>query len=177
MRAISIQAFFILFPVFVLYFNQVHNVDMKPDQKGYCIILIYIAAVIQTCSAYFVVFITLERFYSIVRPHKAASFNTVKRARIIIACIVTYSFVGSVRHFFMTENDERICMSPFNNIPRILFYWWSVASAIMIPFISLLTMNCVIMYTFRQRSKYWLTGLQGQGQTQGQGNADKHSER
>ena len=124
---------------------------------------------------------TFERFYSIVRPHKAASFNTVKRAKITIMCIVSYSLVGSVPHFFITENDERICMSACNNIPRILFYWWSVASAFMVPFVSLLTMNCVIIYTLGQRSKYSLTGSQGQGQDQGQdqgqGSFDKHIKR
>ena len=150
---------------------------MKPDQKRYCTILIFIASVVQTWSTYFVVFMTFKRFYSIIRPHKAASVNTVKRAKITIACIVTYSFMGSVPHFFITENDERICMSAYSNIPRILFYLWSTASTFIIPFISLLTMNCVIIYTLRQRSKHSLASAQGQGQTQGQGNADKHFER
>ena len=31
---------------------------------------------------------TFERFYSIIRPHKAASFNTVKRTKITILIIV-----------------------------------------------------------------------------------------
>ena len=173
----SFQVAWILFSEFSDYFNQVHNKDMKPDQKGYCIIHIFTAAVVLTCSTYFMVFMTFERFYSIVRPHKAASFNTVKRAKITIVCIVTYSLVASVPHFFITENDDRNCMSVFSNTPRIIYYWWSTLSAFLVPFISLLTMNCVIIYTLRQRSRHSLTGSKGQGQTQGQGAIDKHLER
>ena len=150
---------------------------MKPDQKSYCIINIFTTAVVLTCSSYLIVFMTFERFYSIVRPHKAASFNTVKRAKITIMCIVCYSLVGSIPHFFITENDERNCLSVFSNTPRIIYYWWSTVSAFLIPFVSLLTMNCVIIYTLKQRSKCSLTGSQGQGQNQGQGAFDKHIER
>ena len=43
-------------------------------------------------SAFLVVSMTFEHFYSIIRPHKAASFNTVQRAKIIILGIFVFSF-------------------------------------------------------------------------------------
>ena len=131
----------------------------------------------QICSIYFIVFLTFERFYSIMRPHKAASFNTVKRAKITIACIVAYGIVSDIPHLFTTELEGRICLSVFNNTPRRVFDWYGSITAFMIPFVLLLTMNCVIIFILRQRARSGLTRSVGQGQTQGQGKNDKSDEK
>ena len=57
---------------------------MPPNQLWYCKMLVTIVISTVQASALLVVSMTFERFYSIIRPHKAASFNTVKRAKIII---------------------------------------------------------------------------------------------
>ena len=44
------------------------------------------------CSTYLLIAMTFERFYSIIRPHKAASFNTVMKAKIIIVCVLYCAF-------------------------------------------------------------------------------------
>ena len=44
-------------------------------------------------STLFILSMTLRDFYSIVRPHKAASFNTVKRAKITIAVDVNFGIL------------------------------------------------------------------------------------
>ena len=146
--------------------------DLKLDQLIYCRILNYLLAFMQICSIYFIVLLTFERFYSIIRPHKAASFNTVKRAKITIGCIVAYGIVGNIPHLFTTELDGRICVSVFNNTPRRVFYWYGSITAFMIPFVLLLTMNCVIIFILRQRARSGLTRSTGQGQTQGQGQTE-----
>ena len=145
------------------------------DQLIYCKIMFYLFANMQICSIYFIVLLTFERFYSIIRPHKAASFNTVKRAKITIACIVAYGIVGNIPHLFTTELEGRICMSIFNNTPRRIFYWYGSITAFMIPFVLLLTMNCVIIFILRQRARSNLTRSTGQGQTQGQGKGQDKS--
>ena len=57
---------------------------------------------------------TFDRFYSIIRPHKAASFNTVKRAKIIIASIVISSIVYNTPHLYLSSNDGPECL-PYGN--------------------------------------------------------------
>ena len=48
---------------------------------------------------------TFDKFYSIIRPHKAASFNTVKR-EITIIFIVIFSFLYNIPHLFLTQSMD-----------------------------------------------------------------------
>ena len=95
---------------------------------------------------------TFDRFYSIIRPHKAASFNTVKRVKITIVCIVIFSFLYNVPHFFMTSYDGALCL-PFGDVVAMakavskFYYWLSFVTQFAIPFVLLMTMNCVIIDT------------------------------
>ena len=61
-------------------------------------------------STYILISVTFERFYSITRPLKAASFNTVKKARIIIFCINFISFSFCMPILFVATNDGDFCI-------------------------------------------------------------------
>ena len=69
---------------------------------------------------------TFERFYSIIRPHKAASFNTVKRAKIIIACTYTFGILYSIPLLFVAGNTGRTCipirMASYNVVGK-MYHW------------------------------------------------------
>ena len=66
---------------------------MPNNNFWYCSIGVFAALTSTMCSNLFIVSMTFQRFYGIVQPHKAASFNTVRKAKIIIACIVIFSFM------------------------------------------------------------------------------------
>ena len=83
------------------YFNEVFDVDMFPNQKIYCRIYIATLSIMIRCSTLFIVAMTFERFYSI-RPHKVASFNTTKRAKIAISCMVIFCILYRIPYFFIT---------------------------------------------------------------------------
>ena len=121
-----------------------------------------------------------EHFYSIIRPHKAASFNTVKKARIIIACIVVISTLYSMPHFFMTGNDGTICI-PFAKCTNLfagkLYYWTDQVVGLGFPFIALLTMNTVIIHTLHERSSLLLTRSNTQDEGQSHSSKMKSSEK
>ena len=127
---------------------------------------------------------TFERFYSIIRPHKAASFNTVKKARVIIVCIVVICAFFSVPHFFMTSHEGTTCI-PFDkgtdHIAGKLYYWIDIMLGSIVPFLSLLIMNTVVIHTLRKRSTLLLTRSEtqdeGQGQNQGPSSKGKSSEK
>ena len=126
---------------------------------------------------------TFERFYSIIQPHKAASFNTVKRARITIACIFVFAYSYHSPHLFINGNNGRLCIP--NRIANVniygaFFHWLSEVISFILPFVSLLTMNSVIIHTLRKRSKTNLVGSGGQGQSpevEGQDTKNKQSEK
>ena len=97
---------------------------------------------------------TFDHLYSIIRPHKAASFNTTKRA---ISCIVFESIFFNIPHWFVTGHDEWLCL-PFGDKLAMKkwysqFYYWlsfSIQYAIHTS-IFLLIMNGVIIHTLHAR--------------------------
>ena len=130
------------------------------------------------CSILFIMSMTYERFYSIIRPHKAASFNTVKRAKITIVSIVLFSHLYHIPHIYLTINHGKRCIAYGKPVPYVpVFYWFSFVLKFIIPFISLLVMNTVIIHTLTKRShsNFTRTGTHGhgEGRCQGQGQTSK----
>ena len=123
---------------------------------------------------------TFERFYSIIRPHKAASLNTVKKARIIIICVFVFGFLYSVPYLFITDNSGKLCVPnrfASDNGFGELYYWLTEVLIFIFPCLSLLAMNSVIIHTLRKRSKQKLTESAAEGQTEGQNVRRKQSEK
>ena len=160
----------------------VHDIDMPPNQFWYCTCHNTFIFMASTASTLFILSMTFERFYSIIRPHKAAAFNTVKRAKIFIMCIVIFSIVFNIPHVFISSYEGRQCV-PYaigkETVENQLYYWLSSTVNFILPFILLLIMNCVIIYTLRKRSEFKAqqTKEQDQGQSEGQPPKMKNSER
>ena len=153
------------FSGFLRYLN-VKGINMPPDQYWFCAIQSAIAFM-ASLSVFLVLGMTFERFYSIIRPHKAALFNTVKRARIIISCMIIFSILYSTPHFFTTTVFGRNCLTYSNPSLAVFgkyYFWLSVTIIFVIPFISLLSMNSVIIYALHKRSTLNLSGSNSQTQ-------------
>ena len=86
----------------------------------YCIPWIPIARAASLSSALIIISMTFERFYSIIKPHKSASFNTFKRAKIKIVCILVFSVFYNLPHFFTTTRVEQYC-APFGHSLSVRF--------------------------------------------------------
>ena len=153
---------------------------MPPDQYWYCTLSITVLWTSSFCSTLFILSMMFDRFYSIIRPHKAASFNTVKRAKITITCIICSSIFYHVPHLFITAQDGRRCV-PFGKAVETtvgrVYYWSAFVVLFAIPFVCLLIMNSFIIHTIRNRSKFHLSmsTSQGQGQGQNQGNNERQT--
>ena len=153
---------------------------MKPNQFWYCKIAVMNVLGSIQCSTYLIIAMTFERFYSIIRPHKAASFNTVKRAKIIIAFTYVFSFLFNLPYLFIGDNDDIFCIPnsiASANVYGELYYWLYEVISFILPFVSLLTMNSVIIHTLRQRSRQKLTRSETQGQNEGQILKKKNSDK
>ena len=131
------------------------------------------------CSIFFIVSTTFGRFYSIIRPHKAASFNTVKRAMITIASITVFSVFFNIPHFFLSSHRGWQCI-PYGNLAAMalpiskIYYWLSFALQFGLPFVLLLVMNSFIIHTLRTRSNLRESAVsEGQGQSRGQSQGHK----
>ena len=144
---------------------------MPPNQYWYCTLTMAILYVSGLCSTLFILNTTFERFYSIIKPHKAASFNTVKRAKITIVCIILFSVTFNCPHFFITSERGKECI-PFgkarSSIIGQFYHWFSMVLNFAVPFVLLLTMNSFIIHTLRNRPQLTNLRSQNQGQCEGQ---------
>ena len=154
------------------YLNQIMDVDMPPNQSWHCSLVISLVLMTTLSSTLFILNMTFDRFYSIIRPHKAASFNTVKKAKIIIISSVVFSIIFNLPHFWINLNVGRSCIPHGRSLHSIqgkIYYWLSFIVNFIFPFISLLIMNSVIIHTLRKRSNLTIS----EGQCQGQGQTTK----
>ena len=140
----------------VTFLSLGYNVKIPPNEFWYCTGAIYAFFTVTLCSALFVVSMTFDRFYSIVQPHKAASFNTVKRAKMTILCIVIFSLLFNIPHFVISSHQEWLCL-PFGNAVTMaksyfqFYYWLSLTFQFLMPFVLLLIMNSFIIRTLQNR--------------------------
>ena len=150
---------------------------MPSDQIHFCALSAALVASSTECSTWFILSMTFERFYSIIRPHKAASFNTVKKAKNIIMCNVVISVLYSLPHYFMTVSEGNACV-PFARGQELLivkiYFLLDQFLGFVFPFVSPLIMNSVIIHTLCTRSRsLLLSEKEGQGQGQNKGQASK----
>ena len=86
----------------------VFEVPMPPSQYWHCAIISFGLFFGSMSSTLFILNMTFERFYSIIHPHKAASFNTYKRAKLSIIFIIIFSFLYNIPHFFISSNTGKL---------------------------------------------------------------------
>ena len=141
---------------------------MPPNQHWFCALGTAILWTSSLCSSLFIVSMTFDRSYSIIRPHKAAGFNTVKRAKITVVCIVLFSIAFNVPQLYTITNVGRQCVPDLTEVGKTFYYWLSYVFQFAIPFVLLLTMNSVIIHTLRKRSAF-TTRCESQDQDQGHG--------
>ena len=114
-------------------------------------------------STLLIVTMTFERCYSIVKPHKAASFNTTQKAKITIACVCIFSSLYNIPNLFFSDYQGTRCIVNKSSIPNVQIYAWvSFTINFALPFISLLMMNCVIIVKLHERSKSSMQETQSQ---------------
>ena len=159
-----------------------------PSTFWYCTIWVTVASFSNLCSTLFLLSMTFDRFYSIIRPHKAASFNTVKRAKVTITCVIVFSSLFNIPHLFATAQRGRRCnpIGKVSEYPYLRAYSWLTSGLnCFLPFLLLLIMNILIINALHRHSKFIGKPKMGQGQGQGQNNEQvqsrvlkvKHAER
>ena len=137
------------------------NVKMPPDQVTFCSASMVVWSASTDSSTFCILTMTFERYYSITKPHKAASFNTVKRAKIIVVCIAIIATIYSIPHYFLTIPDGTACVfygTKMDHIASQMYYWLDQMVYFGFPFVTLLVFNTIIIHTLRKRSSTLLGG-------------------
>ena len=155
------------FVAFLRYLNMMGVLDFYPNQFTFCTLQITLNLTSNLCSTLFILNMTFDRFYGIIMPHKAASFNTVKRAKIIIICSIIFSIAYNTPHLFISSEQGGQCV-PYGKAMKAVagevYYWLSYVTNFVLPFILLLIMNSFIIHTIRNRTKLNKSRSNNQGQ-------------
>ena len=131
-----------------------HGVKMPPGQLWYCHMVNLFNFICFLCSTLLILSMTFDRFYSIIRPHKAASFNTVKRAKITVASIVILSILYNIPHLYVSAHVNWECVPYATAMGKTygeFYYWLSLVVHFALPFVLLLIMNSFIIHKLRTR--------------------------
>ena len=139
---------------FTVHTSAVYQIYMPPSQLLFCSLTETALFTSVMCSCYFILSMTFDRFYSIIRPHKAASFNTVKRAKITIVCVIVLSVLYNTPFFFLIGHQGTRCIPYGRNMGYTVaqfYYWLSFSVNFIFPFSALLIMNSFIIHTLRNR--------------------------
>ena len=156
-----------------------HEVYVPPSQLWFCRNAVLVLFMCFLCSTLLVVSMTFDRFYSIIRPHKAALLDTVKRAKITVVCIVIFSAIYNIPHLIITSHVNWECVpyalamaTPYGEI----YYWISMLVQFLFPFIFLLTMNSFIIHKIRTRENLAQPGPSMKNSKPGENQRNKSSE-
>ncbi len=89
-----------------------------------------------------------------LRPHKAAAFNTMKRAKVSLISILILSVAMNIPHLFIGTNNGWQCV-PYGKVIGKwygeLYYWTSFCVNFILPFLLLIFMNSYIIHAILKR--------------------------
>ena len=100
---------------FATYLAMDHDIHFPPGPYWYCALTNGILFSAFLCSTLLILSMTFDRFYSIIRPHKAATFNTVKRAKITIFAVVVFSILYNIISVPMTIGSVFLMAKQWRN--------------------------------------------------------------
>ena len=129
-----------------------------------CVGSVYFAYYCLQTATYQVLVMTVDKYVAIKWPHKAVAFSTPKRAKIIIATIITCVIIYNLPHLFMTEVIQEECygFSVKSTITKV-YSWLSFVLNAIIPFTLLIHMNYTIINTVRISHKMFRGNFRSTG--------------
>ena len=108
---------------------------------------------LQNCT-FQVLAMTVDKYIAIKWPHRAATYSTPKRAKIISVIVYVSVFIYNIPHFFLSSVIGDKCMAyGMSNVMSRIYSWFSFVLNAIIPFTLLIHMNYVIVKTVKNSRK------------------------
>ena len=138
----------------LIYLGTEHRLIVA--SPAYCSIRLIGVFSSSSSGVYLILAMTFDRFYCIIRPHKAVSFNTVKRAKASCIVIITLNVFYNIPHIFLVVDKDPDCFPYAKNMGTLgtMYYWMSFIVNVAFPFFALLIMNSFIIHTIRTRQVF-----------------------
>ena len=115
-------------------------------------------------GSYQVILMTIDKCLAIRFPHKASLFCTPKRAKIALLLSFVFLVIFNSPHFYLTRLVVLDCAGYAVKHPLVEAYvYLSFIVASLIPFVSLIVMNCLIIRAVRKSRKMHLSSCSNLG--------------
>ena len=102
-------------------------------------------------STFLVVAMTIDKYIAIKWPHKAATYSTPKRAKMIAITVYVCTFVFNIPHFFLSSVIGGQCFNfGISSVFSKMYSWLSFILNAKILFTLLIYMNFVIVKAVRK---------------------------
>ena len=116
------------------------------------------------CVTYLILVMTIDKFVAIKWPHRAATYSTPKRAKVIIVATITLVAMYNMPHFFITAVEKGNCYGySIKSIATKIYSWFTIVLNGIIPFTLLIHMNYVIVKTVRKSRKMFTSNVEIEG--------------
>lgn len=160
MTFLALADSFALLTLFSLYFTE-FAVPSR-DSLASCKVRILAAVWFPFISTYLLLASTFDRVIAISRPLRAKGWCTPKKANITALVIAIATAFFKMPYYWLVVvvdfEDQTTCHMLFHANPGLawtFYYWVNTVISAHIPFLSLLTMNCIIIRQIRNRGKYF----------------------
>ena len=115
-----------------------------------CGLEVYLSSVTMQNSTYQVIAMALDKCIAIKWPHKAAIYSTTTRAKMTALAILLCTFIFNIPHGFISFSGGYHCIAYFiGGTYANIYSWISFIFNGLVPFISLMYMNCIIINMVR----------------------------
>ena len=155
MAAISINDNIMMYMIchdYLVSVVQIH--EWKPFE---CNFLAFLALFALQNSTFLVVAMTIDKYIAIKWPHKAATYSTPRRSKMITVGVYVCVFIYNIPHFFLSSIIGGQCFNfGISSLMTKIYSWSSFVLNAIIPFTMLIHMNYVIVKAVRKSRKIFL---------------------
>ena len=152
MGAISINDNLML--CFALHDWLIGTVNTREWYLFECIINAYLHNYALQCATYQILAMTVDKYIAIKWPHRAATYSTPRKAKVIISSIFFSCCLYNSPHFFMTAVVAGNCYGySIKGLLTKVYSWFTIILNGVIPFTLLIHMNFIIVKTVRNSRK------------------------
>ena len=130
----------------------------RPMHNIECKTMVWLFQAAAFSAMVFIFSMTVDRLLAVRYPFRARVLCSPRRARIAIACISVTSLVYTLPYLFTSGLilSARTCVGVLTKDTLSSIYnWVNIFLGSIVPFFGLLTMNALIIFTSRNRNKYF----------------------
>ena len=121
---------------------------------------------LQNCT-FQILSMTVDKYIAIKWPHRAATYSTPRRARMIAMSLYVCVFIYNIPHFFFSSVIGSQCLAyGISSVMSRVYSWFSFVLNAIIPFTLLIHMNYVIVKTVKNSRKLFRSNDSGLGTRQ-----------